>query len=246
MRNLKRVVPQKAVGYLRVSTEEQASSGAGLDAQRAAITRIAEEEGLPISDWYEEAGISGSKGVTEGEHGVTLDASTRPQLVACIASLKKGDVLCVAKRDRLGRDRLLLLLIERSVRARGARLLSAAGEGTQGSDPSAIMLSAMVDMMAEHERSLIRQRTRDALRAKAIRGERIGGIPYGYDAHLGRLVENASEAVVLDAIRGIVRERQTSLRHICRTLDAAGLRSRSGAPWHPQTIARILARIHHE
>ena len=232
------------MGYIRVSTDEQAQSGAGLDAQRAAIVRAAESEGLAIAKWYEEAGISGSKGVTEGLNGVTLDAVSRPELVACIASLGRGDVLIVAKRDRLGRDRLLLLLIERSVKARGARLLSAAGEGTQSTDPSAVMLAAMVDMMSEHERTIIRQHTRDALAAKALRGERIGGIPYGYEAHEGRLIVNEAESRTLDAIRSLMRQHAYSLRGICRELDASGVPTRSGAPWHPQTVARIVARLH--
>jgi DNA invertase Pin-like site-specific DNA recombinase len=232
-----------AVAYIRVSTDEQVQSGAGLDAQRAAIVRAAEDEGLPIRAWYEEAGISGGKGLVDGEHGIALDAASRPQLVACIASLRKGDVLLVAKRDRLGRDRLLLLLIERSVRARGARLLSAAGEGTQGTDPSSVMLAAMVDMMSEHERTIIRQRTRDALAAKAARGERIGGIPFGFDAHDGVLRVNEREAQTLDHIRALVRDGSVSLRAVCRALDARGVVSRSGKPWHPQTIARIMARL---
>ncbi len=204
---------------------------------------MAQADNLLIRAWYEEAGISGGKGIVDGEHGIALDASTRPQLVACIAALKKGETLLVAKRDRLGRDRLLLLLIERSVRARGARLLSAAGEGTHGTDASSVMLAAMVDMMSEHERTIIRQRTRDALAAKAARGERIGGIPYGYTAEEGKLRVHEGETQILDQIRAIVRHGSVSLRDVCRALDAAGLASRSGRPWHPQTVARIMARL---
>lgn len=243
MQTSQRGVEKGAVAYIRVSTDEQAQSGAGLDAQRAAIQRHADDEGMTIRAWYEEAGISGGKGIVDGEHGVALDASSRPQLVACIAHLRKNESLLVAKRDRLGRDRLLLLLIERSVRARGARLVSAAGEGTQGTDASSVMLAAMVDMMSEHERTIIRQRTRDALAAKAAKGERIGGVPYGYQACEGMLRVCDAEARTLDHIRCLVREGQTSLRAICRALDAGGIVSRSGRPWHPQTVARIVARL---
>ena len=49
-----------AVAYYRVSTDEQATSGLGLDAQREAVRRYAAAEGLRIVAEHEDAGISGS------------------------------------------------------------------------------------------------------------------------------------------------------------------------------------------
>ena len=47
------------VGYIRVSTSEQADSGAGLEAQRAAITAEAERRGWEFVHVFEDAGASG-------------------------------------------------------------------------------------------------------------------------------------------------------------------------------------------
>lgn len=82
------------IGYLRVSTEEQASSGLGLEAQRDTITPYAEQHDWDVI-WYADEGISGK----------SLD---RPQLQAALERLrpKKRDVagLVVAKLDRLSRS----------------------------------------------------------------------------------------------------------------------------------------------
>src|SRR5215467_4612695 len=55
----KRRPPVNVVGYVRVSTAEQADSGAGLEAQRAAISAEAERRGWRLVQVYEDAGASG-------------------------------------------------------------------------------------------------------------------------------------------------------------------------------------------
>src|SRR4051794_12652014 len=84
------------IGYLRVSTEEQANSGLGLDAQRETIQRYADAHGWDII-WYVDEGLSAK----------SLD---RPQLQAALTRLhvipKRRDVdgIVVAKLDRLSRS----------------------------------------------------------------------------------------------------------------------------------------------
>ena len=63
-----------AVAYLRVSTNDQAESGAGLAAQRAAITAYASANNMTITAWYEDAGVSGAAGL-----------EARPGLAAAVA-----------------------------------------------------------------------------------------------------------------------------------------------------------------
>src|SRR5262249_54597021 len=88
-----------AVGYIRVSTEQQAESGFGMDAQAASIT-AASRLCVALSRTFTDAAVSGSLGVEERR--VLLDA---------IAALQRGDVLLVAKGDRLGRDVIAVAMI---------------------------------------------------------------------------------------------------------------------------------------
>ena len=103
------------VAYLRVSTLSQAESGAGLAAQEDACRRAAPS----LASVYRDEGVSGSTGLDK-----------RPALLAAIGELGKGDALLVAKRDRLGRDPLAVAMIESAVKRKGAKIISAAGEGT--------------------------------------------------------------------------------------------------------------------
>ena len=214
------------IAYLRVSTTSQAESGAGLDAQHDACLRVAGE----LAGVYRDEGVSGKTGLDK-----------RPALLEAIATLDKGDVLIVAKRDRLGRDPLAVAMIEAAVARKGARIVSAAGEGTDSDSPTDILMRRMVDAFAEYERLVIGARTRAALQAKKQRGERTGSIPYGK-----RLADNGvdllndeSEQEILSVIFEL-NGKGLSLRNIASRLTSKGYQSR-GKAWHPQTVSNIIA-----
>ena len=158
----------------------------------------------------------------------------------CIRDSSKGDTLIVAKRDRLGRDPLVVAMIEASVKRKGARIVSAAGEGTDSDSPTDILMRRMVDAFAEYERLVIGARTKAALGAMKSRGERVGSIPYGFRVALDgkTLIEDQDEQETLALVHDLQAE-GLSLRAIAARLESAGRRSR-GTGWHPQTIKNIL------
>ena len=139
----------KVIGYFRVSTDQQAESGLGMDAQRIACEEYARKSGCHLTEVFKDEGLSGS-----------LSLDKRPGMLAAISSLKKGDILVVAKRDRLGRDPLVLAMIEAAISRKEARIVSAAGEGTDSDDPSSILMRRMIDAFGEYERLVIKARTK--------------------------------------------------------------------------------------
>src|SRR6187455_734469 len=122
-------MPGRAIGYLRVSTDQQAESGLGLEAQEAAIRSAASRAKLEVVSVFVDAGTSGKLAIED-----------RPVLMEAVGALRRGDVLLVAKRDRLARDVIAIALIERLIAKRGARVISAAGEGTDSDDPSGMLM----------------------------------------------------------------------------------------------------------
>jgi len=220
----------QAVAYLRCSTSRQDLSP---KAQRDAILDWAERHQVEVVAWFEDLGISGG-----------TEIEKRPGLLEATEALRtKGvELLVVAKRDRLARDVLTAALVERLCERHGARIASADGTGN-GNSPEEKLLRTMVDAFAAYERALIRARTRAALAAKKARGERVGGIPYGY--RLGkdrvRLEEDPEEQTTVGRAREL-RARGLSLRAIGRALLDEGRAPRRAKNWHVQVVGRMVAQ----
>ena len=225
----------RAIAYLRVSTKEQADSRLGLDAQLASCAAAAVRLGLPLAQIFRDEGVSGS-----------LPLEDRPALTAAVAALRRGDVLLVAKRDRLGRNVRHVNAIEDA--ARGCRIISAAGEGTDDDGPTGELMRGMMDQFAQYERLLIGQRTKAALAVKKARHERAGTVPYGYrlagtGARSKRglvctLEPQADEQRTLARIRELRTAGLTTVA-IAATLNASGSRQRRGTPWTHQRVSAL-------
>jgi len=219
-----------AVAYLRVSTDRQEL---GPEAQRAAIVAWAAREGVEVVAWHLETGVSGGAPIAD-----------RPELVAALASLTVhgAGVLVVAKRDRLARDVMNAAMLERMAADAGARIVSAAGEGTDSADPSAVLLRTMVDAFAQYERAMIAARTRAALAAKRAKGERTGTIPYGFTSDAaGRLSPCPAERAIIAQVHAL-RAAGVTLRGIVAELARAGVVGRTGNALAMAQVQNILAR----
>ncbi len=232
----------RAVLYTRVSTADQAESGAGLKAQedacRAHAARIDWEVVGPFSD----EGISGAAPLED-----------RPGLVDALAQIRTGDILLIAKRDRLGRDPVVIAMLEVAVTRAGGRIVSAAGQGTESDEPESILMRRIVDAFGEFERLVIRARTRSALAAKQRRGERTGSVPFGFDlVDDGRrskeggpvaLVANPAEQLTIATI-GELHASGLPLRKIAAELERRGIVPKRGGPkWSTGSLARIVQRL---
>ncbi len=225
----------RAIIYTRVSTDEQADSGAGQNAQLDACRAWAARNGASIVSEHFDA-VSGSVGIVG-----------RPQLDAAIKSLRKGDVLLVHKLDRLSRgEPMVTVWIEMEVEKKGARIVSTAGEGTEGNDSSSVFMRRISYAIAENERLKVRERTKAALQAKKRRGERMGQIAYGFTAQGNRLIPSEDQQSVIHRMQ-VLRSKGESFRAIAKMLNTdgvpspnAGRRVCSGL-WSGESVRGILA-----
>ena len=148
------------VSYTRVSTDEQVSSGAGLDAQRAAIDGEAARRGWTIVASYTDEGVSGSRSVDQ-----------RPGLTYAVETIEAGhaSVLIVSKSDRVARSlRTLLDVVDRVERAGG---IVVAVDGTIDTSSAAGRFQTQImGGVAELERALISDRTKAALAVRRAQG----------------------------------------------------------------------------
>src|SRR4030088_1704783 len=146
----------RTVAYYRVSTQQQHRSGLGIEAQRAAVTRFCEGEGITIIREFVEA-----------ETGKGADAlDRRPQLAAALAAARNAKCsVLVSKLDRLSRD---VAFVSGLMAQRVPFIVAELG---RDADPFMLHLYAA---LAEKERSLIAERTKAALASKRSGGARLG------------------------------------------------------------------------
>src|SRR5882757_210159 len=197
------VCMERAVAYLRVSTQQQQRSGLGIEAQRAAIERFAAAESLTIIEEY-----------AEFETGKGADAlDRRPQLAAALATARKAKCsIVVSKLDRLSRD---VAFVSGLMAQRVPFIVAELG---RDADPFMLHLYAA---LAEKERRLISERTTAALAAKKSSGAALGN-PHNLAqaGSLGRavLIERAEDLAhrLAPAVRLVRSEGATTLRSIAQ------------------------------
>ena len=226
-----------AVGYVRVSTQEQVSEGVSLDAQRDKLTSYCKFNSIKLIDIKADEGLSGG----------TLE---RPGLQAALAMLRRGTVntLIVVKLDRLSRSlRDVCALVEDYFGKERFHLLSLCGMANTHSAAGRMVLMNLANY-AQFEREMISERTRDAIRHLKSQGVRLGPAPYGYalsddvDARGRRLiVPIPSEQEVVDRIKTL-RTEGHSFEEIAQLLNAEGIPARRNGVWRGNRIWIILQR----
>lgn len=227
----------RAVGYVRVSTENQNGCDSfGLETQRDAITKYCSANGLELIQVYEDPAVSGS-----------LPPLERPGLHALLEALKAGDIkqVIVTRLDRLARDTMLSLWLMKEIKKLGAELVSIAEPG-RWEDPTQKLLLTMVAAFAEFEKSLITSRLSSGRKTKARQGGYAGGkAPIGYKA------ERGGKALMLDEEKASTVKRvfelrdaepDASLRKIADILNSEGYTTKEGKPFYPMQVKRILDR----
>ena len=208
--------PLRLIGYVRVSTAEQADSGAGLTAQRDAIEAAAAQREWQLVCVAEDAGLSAKN-------------LARPGLTSALASIEAGeaDGLVVSKLDRLSRSLLdFAALMERS-RKKGWALV-ALDLGVDTTTPAGEMVANVMATFAQFERRLIGQRTKDALAVKKAEGVVLGR---------PRVLDR-------ETVARIVRMRGDglSLATIADKLTDHGVpTAQGGVRWYPSTVRHVLS-----
>lgn len=210
-----RTVTEGVVGYVRVSTEEQAQSGLGLDAQRKAIRAECKRRGVPLLAVYEDAGLSAKN-------------LSRPALSEALGALSEhaGTVLMVAKLDRLTRSvhDATGLMMRADKEGWGLVALDVAVDTTT---PAGAAMAQVMSVFAELERKLIGQRTKDALAVKKAQGVKLGR-PVAMSADVRRRIVQA-------------HEEGDSFAAIARSLnDDQVPTAQGGRAWYPATVRQVV------
>lgn len=220
--------------YCRVSTADQADNGVSLEAQQAKLAAYASLYDLTVIDTITDAGESAK-------------SLNRPGLQRALEMLRKGesDGLLVAKLDRLTRSVAdWQTLIDGYFGEKAGKQLFSLSDSIDTRTAAGRMVLNMLLVVSQWEREIIGERTRDALRHKIRKGQRVGKVLYGYDlANDGKtLVANESEQQTISLITEL-RSAGRSLEQIAAELTQRGIPTKSGlSKWIHTAVRRILNR----
>ena len=227
----------RAVGYVRVSTDQQAMEGVSLDAQQVRIRAHCVSQEIELIDIV----------IDEGFSAKSLD---RPGIKRALAMLtsNQANAIVVVKLDRLTRSVKDLGYLCDSYFREGLpySLLSVSDSIDTRSASGKLMLNVLMSV-AQWEREAISERTQEAMNELKRRGVRMGGAPYGWqyakepDEHGRRnLVTHPGEQKVIHRICALHKD-GLSVLEISKRLTADGVRPR-GEEWERPTLYRILER----
>jgi DNA invertase Pin-like site-specific DNA recombinase len=221
-----------AIGYVRVSTEGQATEGVSLDAQQAKIQAWCLANDVELGNVFIDAGLSGKR------------ADNRPQLQAALDDVcRTGGVLIVYSLSRLARSTRDTITISERLDKAGADLVSLS-EKLDTTSAAGKMVFRMMAVLAEFERDQISERTSTAMAHKKSKGERVGTVPFGFDLSSDgvTLVKNRREQAALE-LMCLLRESGMSLPKIAALLTRKGIRTKQGAEaWTPKTVSRLIEK----
>ncbi len=207
----------RVVGYVRVSTAEQADSGLGLEAQRQAIQDACKGRGWVLEAVYEDAASGRGlkrKGLTDALNAVESG---------------KAEGIVVAKLDRLSRSIVDFTQLVARAQRRGWAVV-ALDVGVDTTTPQGEMVANIMATFAQFERRIIGQRTRDALAIKRKQGVQLGR-PRAIEPRVLRMIKKQ-------------RDGGRSLGQIAESLNIANVpTAHGGKAWYPATIRKVLASL---
>ena len=216
--------------YLRVSSKGQID-GDGFDRQRDKINVWAKSNGATVEAEFREEGISGAN---------ELDG--RPAMIELLGAITANGVrtVVVERADRFARDLVASELLLREFKRSGVRVIEAEGgndlSAGDGGNPTATLIRQILAAVSEFDKTSIVLKLRAARsRARREKGRCEGRKPFG---------EREGEAGTLALIRSMRRKpkggERLSFVAIAEKLNTTGISSRTGKPWHPEVIRRLL------
>jgi site-specific DNA recombinase len=225
--------PQRAVAYIRESTEEQ-GQGFSPDAQRESIRRFAPENNLELTGEYCDF------------HSGWRKSEARPEFQRLMADAAEGkfDVVLVFHTSRFARNQVEARRYKQLLRERlGIRVVSVSQPmGEDHTDPSAFLAESIHEMFDEYYSVSLSFWTRSGLKEKARQGHLVGSLPWGYVRDLATklAVPDPARAPLVLQLFERYATGQESDRTLAAWLNATGARTARGRQFGKDTVREML------
>jgi DNA invertase Pin-like site-specific DNA recombinase len=217
-----------AIGYIRVSTDEQKSTGISLKAQKSNIEAYCQLNNLVLAEIIEDAGIGGKN-------------LSRPGMLSLLEKIKDPAIsnIVVVKIDRLTRStKDLLYLIDECFKHENVQFHSIQ-EKIDSSSAQGRFFLTVIGALATMEREMISERTKEALQYKKKTGTHLGQVPYGFMLSNGRLNKNHENIKILEDISSL-RKKGYSYQKISNYLNSNQINPKKALYWNKSSVWKTL------
>lgn len=222
----------KTILYIRVSTTQQVNDGISLEAQEQRLIQYCEFNGLDVVGILKDEGLSGSNANREGYRKLMDMVKT-----------KEIDAVAVYSLSRFARNTVEVLKSIELMNKNNIQFHSLT-EKIDTTSPTGRFFLTTLAALGQLEREQISERTKDALAHKKSKGERTGGIPFGYELDEDgiHLIENQREQSIISIVLSL-KELGYSYRNIAKELENRGLKNKTHRiKWSATQIFRILQK----
>jgi len=221
----------RAIGYVRVSTEDQAQTGVSLDAQEEKIRAYCIAKGWELIAVVRDPGHSAKD-------------LNRPGIQSILTGCRKRefDVVVILKLDRLTRSvKDLGYLVEDVFKKHGVAF-SSIQDNFDTCTANGRMVMNILATIAQWERDIISERTREAMQFMKNSLRLVGAVPFGFDLVEGELAPNPDE---MGVVKDVAEMKQGGLSYqkIAAYLNKRHVPSKNGSKWYPKTVMGVLRHI---
>ena len=218
----------KAAIYVRVSTEEQATEGYSIEAQKEKLIAFCKSQDWQVYDIYADEGFSAKD-------------LNRPAIQRLIQDAKNKcfDIVVFYKLDRLSRslkDLTSLIDIFEKVNIK----IKSLTEPFDTTAPVGKLMLNMLGSFAQFEREIIGERTRLGLEKAFKQGKWVTVPPFGYKVKNGKLVIDEIEASIIKRIVKLFLKENLGVKEIVRRLNKEDKISRRKGRWSKNSVWNIL------
>jgi len=224
------MIKLKAVGYCRVSTDNQKDEGT-IGLQVDAVKEFAKAD-YDLIDTFTDEGVSGG-------------LEDRPALAKLLDYIENPDneikAVIIYKLDRLARDLIIQENLIKDFEKRGVKLISTKETDLDSKEPTRVFIRQVLGGVSQYEKGLITMRLSGGRNRKARNGGYAGGrVALGYSSIDKELQTTIGEADTIKTIFAMKRKK-LSLNEIARRLNAGGFKTKTGTgKWYAGTISYIL------
>ena len=232
---------EKALAYIRVSSQRQADEGVSLDAQKRRILDYAKFKDIPLSeeDIFIEKGVSGGIPLWDRPRGRTLKRKLASGQYQHLISMKI---------DRLFRVTSDMLNTVDDLNDAGIDLhiVDMGGQAIDTTTAIGRLFLTIIGAMAEMERGLISERTQEGMNQLKAMNKKFTQSIYGWDVEAnGSLKPNWFEQNIIDLMDWQINVNGMSASAVARSLNAQGILGKRGGKWHSSGVSRVMNNEFH-